>query len=147
VLGREGGVATRTTARRKVATYLTINRTANQLLVTILSIISLQTYKHTTMVSIVTVKHKSVVGTNSQTYKEQPMNINQATDSSRLCLIVVTCTIPAMCEEKVSLKMTLPVSKDRTSTFPLDQPVISSGTPSLFKSKLCRHIGWCFDWT
>ena len=137
-------MATCTNTRGKVATYLTVNGTANQLLVTVLSIISLQTDKHTLVVSTETDKHKSVwIQTDKHTkiVVIQPMNIHQATNRHTYKdfeprVIIVTCTIPAMCEENVSLNMTFPVSKERTSTLPLDQPVISSGTPSLFKSKL-----------
>ena len=57
----------------------------------------------------------------------------------------LTCTMPAMCEEKVSLYMTFPVCMLRTSTFPLDQPVTSSGTPSSFMSKACITMGWLLD--
>ena len=31
-------------------------------------------------------------------------------------------------------------------TFPLDQPVMSSGTPSESRSKLWMVIAWFFDW-
>ena len=50
-----------------------------------------------------------------------------------------------MWEEKLSLNITSPVLLFLTSNFPLDHPVISSGTPSLSRSKLCRHIGWFLD--
>lgn len=62
-----------------------------------------------------------------------------------VCLL--TCTIPATCEEKLSLNITSPVFVRRTSIFPLDQPVMSSGVPSPFMSKLCVHIGWFLDWS
>jgi len=35
---------------------------------------------------------------------------------------------------------------DHGFTLPFDQPVISSGTPSPSKSKLCMAITWFFDW-
>ena len=57
----------------------------------------------------------------------------------------LTCVIPAMWEEKESLKITSPVRLFRTSTFPPDHPVMTSGIPSPFMSKLWRHIGWFLD--
>ena len=61
-------------------------------------------------------------------------------------MVELTSTIPATCDVKLSLKITSPVFERLTSILPLDQPVMSSGVPSWFKSNVCMHIGWFLDW-